>query len=219
MGNQQRWQTYDLIKLGIAVLIVLIAVLLLFGSERDSTDSASPEQEDSVARIAEVTDLPEKTITPTPSATPDSTPPTISPTITITPTPTPTPTQSPAPTNSPTPTPTVTVTPTITAAPADVPITNEDQDPCSLAIEPRLSVGDIALVRTNLNFRIGPGLDQEIQMVHLPGARLEVIDGPVCLAHLDGAYRWWQVQRLDGTTGWSAEGSLTRLFYFLEPVR
>lgn len=217
MNNQQRWQTYDLIKLGIAVLIVLIAVLLLFGSK---PDSASPVQRDAAARIAEeVTDPPEETITPTPSATPDVSPHTISPTITVTPTLTATPTQSLTPTNSPTPTPTVTVTPTNPAEPEDIPISNEDQDLCSLAIEPRLSVGDIALVRTNLNFRAGPGLDQEIKMVHLPGARLEVIDGPVCIAHLDGAYRWWQVQRPNGATGWSAEGSLTRFFYFLEPVR
>ena len=215
MDNQQRWQTYDLIKLGIAVLIVLIAVLLLFGSEPNPPDSVSPEQEDAVARITEeVTDPPEETITitPTPSATPDITPPTIPPTITVTPTLTATPT------NSPTPTPTATVTPTITATPEDNPVSNEDQDLCALAIEPRLSVGDIALVRTNLHFRAGPGLDQEIRLVHLPGSRLEVIGGPVCIAHLDGAYRWWQVQRPDGATGWSAEGSLTRFFYFLEPI-
>ena len=214
MVDQRRWQKYDLIKLGIAVLFVLIAVLLLLGSRPDSPGPPPPEQEDPVARIADgITDTPDETITPTPSATTEITPSSTPPTITVTPT------QSPTPTDTPTPTPTATATETITVTPADVLITDEDQDICSLAIEPRLAVGDIALVRTNLNFRAGPGLDQEIKIVHLPGARLEVIGGPVCIAHLDGAYRWWQVQRPDGTTGWSTEGSLTRFFYFIEPVK
>jgi hypothetical protein len=102
--------------------------------------------------------------------------------------------------------------------PSEVPDVPIVEDACSLAIESRLEVGGTALVQTNLNFRAAPGLDQEIQLVHLPGVRLEIIGGPICIRHLDGAYRWWQVQRPNGTAGWSAEGSLTRFFYFLEPV-
>lgn len=74
-----------------------------------------------------------------------------------------------------------------------------------------------AIVRTNLNLRASPGMDQEIMLVHLPGIRLEIIGGPFCIPYLDGAYRWWQVQRPDGQIGWSAEGSLNRFYYFLEP--
>ena len=115
------------------------------------------------------------------------------------------------------PTATATLEPTITQTSTFTPTPTATRDFCSLALQSRLEVGMTVTVKTNLNFRVSPGLDQKIQLVNIPGNRLEIIGGPICIPHLDGAYMWWQVQRMDGKIGWSAEGSLTRIYYFLEP--
>ena len=218
MSNQQHWQGYDLLKLLMAIVLILIVIVLVLGSRGKSPDAAVS----AAASTAEAAVSPEITVTSTSSPAADVTEPVVpttntpSPTATSTATITATPT--PTGTSTPTSTPTVTITPTNSVTPVEVADVPAELDSCSLAIDSRLEVGATAVVRTNLNFRAAPGLDEEIQLVHLPGVRLEIIDGPICIRHLDGAYRWWQVQRPDGATGWSAEGSLTRLFYFLDPV-
>jgi hypothetical protein len=76
----------------------------------------------------------------------------------------------------------------------------------------------MARVRTNLNFRTAPGLDQKLILSNLVNTRLEIIGGPVCTTYLSGVYMWWEVRRPDGSTGWSAEGSAISRYYFLEPI-
>jgi hypothetical protein len=48
---------------------------------------------------------------------------------------------------------------------------------------------------------------------------VDIVAGPECVPHGDGAYLWWQVATADGHTGWSAEASLQGSFYFLEPTK
>lgn len=194
MGNLRSWRKYDRLKLIVAIILVVISAYLYFGNHFE-VDAAAP------IPTQEQTKEPEETTqTPTPTKIP-----TMTDRPTDTPTPTPTEPNQPPITDTPTPTPTFTPSPTAT------------QDICSLALKSRLDVGITVTVTTNLNFRASPGLDQEIKLVSLPGDRLEIIGGPICIPHLDGAYMWWQVQRTDGNIGWSAEGSLTRIYYFLEP--
>jgi hypothetical protein len=196
---------YDTFKLVITIILVAVLLRLSLGFDLDSQSPTPPP----------VT-LQEGTITPSmtssPSITSSGTPAVITPTPTLTHTPTPTSTQTITPTSTPSSTPTITATTTLT------PTATVIHDICSLALESRLAVGHAARVRTNLNFRVAPGLDQEILLVHLTGVRLEIIGGPVCTPYENGAYMWWQVQRPDGNAGWSAEGSARRFFYFLEPV-
>jgi hypothetical protein len=66
--------------------------------------------------------------------------------------------------------------------------------------------------------REAPGISSRLIRSNITGTQLAIIGGPVCEPYQDGAYLWWQVQRPDGESGWSAEGSLTEQFYFLEPV-
>ncbi|NDJ78763.1 MAG: SH3 domain-containing protein, partial [Chloroflexi bacterium] len=68
-----------------------------------------------------------------------------------------------------------------------------------------VAIGDTAEVTTwgvGLRLRAAPGLT-ETQLRELrSGARMTVLDGPVCAT----GYRWWQVRlEADGTTGWVAD--------------
>ena len=197
MSDRRRWQTYDIFILIISAILVIILMRLSF-------------------RLPPKTEIPTPTQTLTSTATSTKTPTrtatlTITPTLTFTNTSTETPTRTPTATASVTPsfTPTATYTPTLTPT----------IDICSLALESRLGIGKMARVRTNLNFRAAPGLDQKLILTNLFGSRLEVIGGPVCTTYLNGVYMWWEVRRLsDGRTGWSAEGSAISNYYFLEPI-
>ena len=70
----------------------------------------------------------------------------------------------------------------------------------------------------NLNLRENAGLDKQIIRVDFPNAKVEIIGGPVCTPYQEGAYLWWNVKSEDGVTGWSAEASLSKDFYFLQPI-
>ena len=83
----------------------------------------------------------------------------------------------------------------------------------------RLKVGDSAKVLTNLNLRSSPGIGDNWMLTMPGGTVVEVIGGPECVPHGDGAYRWWQVRLPDGTTGWAAEAPIHGEMYFLEPVK
>ena len=197
MRDQRRWQTYDIFKLIISAILVIILILLTFRLT-SKTEIPAPTQISSSPDVS--------TITPTRTATS-----TVTPTLTLTLTPTASPTWTPTTTASMTPTftPTATYTPTLTPT----------IDICYLALESRLGIGKIARVRTNLNFRTAPGLDQKLILTNLFDTRLEIIGGPVCTTYLNGVYMWWEVRRLsDGRTGWSAEGSAISNYYFLEPI-
>ena len=196
MDNRRRWQAYDIFKLIISAILLIILMRLSFRIT-PKVEIPTPTQTMSSTAVSKMT--------PTRTATS-----TVTPTLTFTTTPTATPTWTPTPTASMTPTftPTATYTPTLTAT----------MDICSLALESRLGIGKMARVKTNLNFRTAPGLDQKLILTNLFDTRLEIIGGPVCTTYLGGAYMWWEVRRPDGSTGWSAEGSATSRYYFLEPI-
>ncbi|NPA06590.1 MAG: SH3 domain-containing protein [Chloroflexi bacterium] len=109
------------------------------------------------------------------------------------------------------------VQPEVSAEPEPTPSPTPSGD-CA-ARPARLKVGDTAKVLTNLNLRRTPGIGDNWIMTMPAGTVVEVIGGPVCLPHGDGAYRWWQVRLPDGTTGWAAEAPIHGTNYFLEPVR
>lgn len=108
----------------------------------------------------------------------------------------PTPTPIPVPNLIPTPTPTATPTPTPapptpTPTPTPTPILE-------------LSVGGYARVEADtLNVRAAAGLSADRVGVLRRGEVVAVVGGP---KEADG-YRWWQVRREDGLTGWAAEGT------------
>jgi len=207
MNNPRHWQEYDLVKLLIAIVLVIIVVLMLFAYDPDyhngfptlgtsslvitSATTVTVPAELIASRTATNTSVPSQTSTTTST-------PALNSEIT--------------PTYTPSPTPTITPTPTFTAT---VPVA---LDNCSLAINSRLSVGQAARVLTSLNLRISPGLEQDIISVNETGMILEIIGGPVCTPYIGRAYVWWQVQNQAGIVGWSAEGSALRSFYFLEPM-
>jgi hypothetical protein len=82
----------------------------------------------------------------------------------------------------------------------------------------RLEIGKQAQVVSVLYVRKEPGIGKNVLDILLPGSRLEIIGGPVCLPYSFGVYRWWNVQLSNGTKGWSAEGSIMGMEYFLVPL-
>lgn len=104
---------------------------------------------------------------------------------------------------------TPTATPTATASPSLTP-TPTPANVCS-NVEPRLNVGDIAVVTQLLNFRNEPTVNANLITSLRPGYVLSVLEGPVCA---DG-FTWYQVN-YQGQIGWSAESFDTE--YYLAPV-
>jgi hypothetical protein len=92
------------------------------------------------------------------------------------------------------------------------------QADCPLALPPRLQVGQTAVVMTNLNLRDTPGIENNLSGSLIYNSQITVIGGPQCEPHQDGAYMWWEVEKVDGSTGWAAEGSIGNPFYFLATV-
>jgi hypothetical protein len=80
-------------------------------------------------------------------------------------------------------------------------------------------MGMNATILRRLNFRSSPGIRNNWLLTNIPGTRAEVVGGPECVPHFNGAYLWWQIKLPDGRIGWSAEGSVHGTFYFMEPVR
>ena len=203
MSDQRHWQAYDIFKLIVAIILGGILLLLFFRSTPDVGPTPTPPTENTTV-VSTVMPTGKAVSTVTPSTTPTGT-------QSLTPTATPT--------WTPTPTPTASVTPTFTPSATFTPTLTPTKDICSLALKSQLEIGKIARVKTDLNFRVAPGLDQKWILTHLYDTRVEIIGGPVCTPYLNGAYMWWQVRRLsDGSTGWSAEGSAISSYYFLEPV-
>jgi hypothetical protein len=231
MAAQRRWIPYDTFKLIVAIILLLLLLFFTLqrpaaapaanlGQETPATEPATatvpvPATEPAPATEAvalvptDTAALPTATVTaqasPTPTAEATATPtaepqqPTPEPAVD-----TPTPTAAPASAEQATPT----ATPQAQAGPAD----------CPLAQPSRLAVGDQAVVITNLNMRQEAGIDKPIIRVGLPNTRMEVIGGPVCTPYQNGAYLWWNVRAPDGLTGWSAEASLSKNIYFLQPI-
>jgi len=127
------------------------------------------------------------------------------------------------------PEPTATAEPTPTATAADLTSAQPTIDTqtgtplpasadCPLALPTRLNLGDTARVTTHLHLRTEAGIGNQLILTNLPGTELTIIGGPVCAPYHRGAYLWWQVSLPNDQTGWSAEGSSSSNFYFLEPV-
>jgi hypothetical protein len=104
-----------------------------------------------------------------------------------------------------------------TGAPA--PVSGQVPVDCPLALPTRLKVGETVRVTFNLNMRSSPGIANSWIQTNPPGTQLIIIGGPVCEPYQGSAYLWWQVRSSDDKSGWSAEGSLTQNFYFLEPIQ
>ncbi len=90
---------------------------------------------------------------------------------------------------------------------------------CPLAMPSHLISNQSAITTTNLNLRSSPGIRDNWLKSIPTGTSVDVLGNSTCTPYLDGAYLWWQVKLPDGTTGWAAEGSLSRDSYFLEPEK
>jgi len=90
---------------------------------------------------------------------------------------------------------------------------------CPMPLPSRLAVGLKARVRTGLYLRSAAEIGKNIISTNPAQSIVEVVGGPVCTPHEEGAYLWWQVKTKSSATGWSAEGSLDGKTYFLEPLQ
>ena len=89
---------------------------------------------------------------------------------------------------------------------------------CEGASPPQLSPGGEAEVLSNVNFRSSPGIGDNWLATLQTGSRLKVLSETTCLPHGSGAYLWWQLEREDGTIGWTAEAPISGTTYFIQPV-
>jgi len=189
---------YDLFKLVVAIILLIIFLLLIWPQLEGSAQPA----------------LPAITSTPLPPTTKA-----VSPTQTsIPPTKTATPTDVPTQTSSPIAPPTE----TITDEPLPTPIVEIPSEPAACAAYSRsqLQIGTKAAIIRRLNFRSYPGLFKNLIRTNEPGVEVEVVGGPACTRYREGgAYLWWEIKLPDGLTGWSAEASAFGAFYFMEPVK
>ena len=236
MDTSTRAPGYDLFKLVVAILLLLLFICLLLWIP---ANAPQPETPTSTPFFLTATPTANETPTSAPptelspsspteessalTATPPPSLPTLAATETSSNTATPTPFSAPSPTATALPrlAPTSTGTPVIEATVTTVtPIvdTPSGADVCEAAMSrSRLQLGGNATILRRLNFRSSPGIQNNWLQTNLPGTQVDVIDGPVCLPHFIGAYVWWQIRLPDGQVGWSAEASLLGRFYFMEP--
>ena len=195
MDASSRAPGYDLFKLIVAILLLILALILMWISPSQVSTPLPPT---GTMLATPATTLTARAASPTIVAVSPTSPP-------------PAGTASPAPpalrAPSPTATATVEATPTATT-PATA---------CQAAASrSRLRVGTNATILRRLNFRSSPGIRDNWLLTNIPGTRVQVVGGPECVPYWTGAYLWWQIQLPDGRTGWSAEGSLQGSFYFME---
>lgn len=228
MDASTRARVYDLFKLIVAILLLLLFLWLLqrstarpFASAPTLTPFPPPTNVNPILSAG--------TATPGPPTSPaQSNPPALvaslaSPTS---PPPSLTPASEASPPVSPTPTAPASFAPTGTQPPSGVPTLTPmgtSETPTIAACDEtasrsRLQPGMTAVILRRLNFRSSPGIRDNWLRTNLPGTRVEVVAGPECVPHLSGAYVWWQIRLPAGEVGWSAEGSIHGTFYFMEPV-
>lgn len=202
MDSSTRAPGYDLFKLIVAILLLILALVLMWVSPPQAPPPTS------------IPLPPTGTMPATPTVVPLS--PTSPPlTATASPLPSPTVTDIPNPTATPLPIPTETPAVEVTTTPlAGAPATTTCETVLSRS---RLRAGANATILRRLNFRSSPGIRDNWLLTNIPGTQVEVVGGPECVPYWNGAYLWWQVQLPDGRVGWSAEGSLHGSFYFMEP--
>jgi len=104
-----------------------------------------------------------------------------------------------------------TATSTISVTPLTTPACNPD-------VQSYLAVGLPARVLINLNMHTTPEMTDNVFDAIPAGQIVDVLQGPVCVPHLNGAYWWWEIRNAEGVTGWSVEATLNGAVYFLEPL-
>jgi len=209
---------YDLFKLVVAILLLLIFLFLLLWmpsmqAPQALLPSGTPLPPHSTPTVVSVQFSPAVTSTSVaPTATPAGT---NTPNPTSSPTATSTPTQSSVPTSTPSPTKTPTPEATATSSTESPSVTNA----CGAALRSQLQVGMKATIQHRLNFRSSVGIQNNRLLTNIPGTQVEVVGGPVCTTYQNGvSYLWWQVKLPNGSVGWSAEASAFGGFYFMEPA-
>jgi hypothetical protein len=203
---------YDLFKLIVAILLLLIFLFLTFWMPSKPTpqallpSSGTPFPPRSTPTLVSVISSPTSTATSVP------------PTATTTPQATPSPTETTEPAQSPAPTPTETPTPEPTSPPvADNP---SSESVCPATTRTQLQVGMKAIIRHRLNFRSSAGITNNRLQTNPPGTQVDVIGGPACTSYKNGSsYLWWEIKLPNGDIGWSAEASAFGGFYFMEPAQ
>lgn len=217
--NRATAPRYDLFKLIVALILVVILVLMLLRGCATGSASLLPTEVESMTEPAQedispvpteassaTTTAEENTPSPEPSGTP-TVPATSTPEADFT-----TPAAEPA-----------TETPEAVAAEPSTTdgtptTTTADSDACRTSVPSRLSVGQEARVTQRLNMRSAADILAPILQINSTNARLEIIDGPVCQQVGESAYLWWQVRVASGAEGWSAEAPLNEATYLLEPI-
>ncbi|HLF73439.1 MAG TPA: SH3 domain-containing protein [Anaerolineales bacterium] len=188
MDASARAPGYDFFKLVVAILLLSLALILMWGTAPQVPPPGTVPASPTII-------LPTGTASPLPSATATTAS-----------------TATAAPPSSPSATP---VSEAATAPAGSAAALTPCQAAMSRS---RLQAGMRATVLRRLNFRSSPGIQDNWVLTNLPGTQIEIIAGPECLPHSSSAYLWWQVRLPDGRTGWSAEASLHGSSYFLEPV-
>ena len=217
MSTSARAPWYDLFKLVVTIILLLLFLFLLFSNRPSQTR----QFQDADLTITPLPSLPSATLKASPTAVPASST-SLPPTATLVPTETSTP--NPSPTNLPTLTPTTlpqaTETPVPDTLPTPIVEIPADTKTCEAIAHSQLQVGMQAAVVQTVNFRSSPGIFNNWIKVNLPNTQVEIIGGPSCTRYENGgAYLWWQVKLPDGRIGWSAEASAFGKFYFMEPVK
>jgi hypothetical protein len=213
METTRRWIGYDTFKLIVAILLLLLLLFLML-----QPPAGAPGQATLPAAAPVATQAPAVLATAAPPTAAVASPPTS--------TPAPIPTAAPVspPTQAPTAVPTAAPTAAPTNAPEAVTATPQAAPAATTAVEckapsaSRLVIGKNAMTLGDLNLRSEPKIGDNILTVSVTGATVKVLDGPVCMPYLDGAYLWWQVQTSSGKTGYSAENYYNGLGYYLKPL-
>jgi hypothetical protein len=112
------------------------------------------------------------------------------------------------------PTATASLTPSPTLAVTVTPTTQV----CSTSVKPRLTVGKQARLLINLNLHTTPEMTDNVFNGYSGGEVVDVLQGPICVPYLNGAYWWWQIRNAQGLAGWSVEAMLNGAEYFLAPI-
>lgn len=126
-----------------------------------------------------------------------------------------------------TPTLQITATPTLAApTPTSIPATATLAVPvplpttsaCNPNVPTYLTAGQPARVLINLNMHTTPEMIENVFDANPAGVIVDVLQGPVCVPYLTGAYWWWEIRNAEGVTGWSVEATINGAVYFLGPL-
>jgi hypothetical protein len=212
MDTPRRATGYDLFKLIVAIILLILFFLLNWRATPQSPASISMPN-------AKPTTVPSSSTSISLTSTSVLM---LAPNATNVPASTQTPRASPTATNLSAPTATLLPSPATTAASSTA--TPGAETPAISACDTassrsRLQPGMSVIILRRLNFRSSPGIGNNWLRTNIPGTRVEVVSGPACIPHSIGAYIWWQIKLPDGQMGWSAEASQHGTFYFMEQTK